>query len=53
MTQLAWGRYIGAALPAAWSAGYLLLALLWWPPAVVGHGKFTVNDGAVSAAGLS
>lgn len=36
MTQLAWDRYTAAALRAAWSLGYLLVGLLWWPAAIVG-----------------
>jgi hypothetical protein len=36
MTQLAWDRYTAAALRAAWSVGYVLLGLLWWPCAVAG-----------------
>ncbi|WP_439658764.1 hypothetical protein ACSHWB_41310 [Lentzea sp. HUAS TT2] len=36
MTQLAWDRYTAAALRAAWSIGYLLIAVLWWPSAIIG-----------------
>ncbi|MFC1436945.1 hypothetical protein ABUW04_01625 [Streptacidiphilus sp. N1-10] len=36
LTQQAWDQYSAAAVRAAWSVGYFVLALYWWPAVFIG-----------------